>query len=89
MMKFYEVDSPYYALLRAENEQQAKEKFVQHVGDDEGLLDGNIKEVSRDYALAKLAQAPGENKKLIPVNEVLNVFDCGLYEVLLIDGSLL
>lgn len=86
-MKFYEVESPFYALLKAKNEQEAKEKYIQHVADDE--LGIEIKEVERDYALARFAQAPGENKKLVPVKEILNDFDCGEYEVLIIDGALL
>ncbi|PKG30868.1 hypothetical protein [Cytobacillus horneckiae] len=86
-MKFYEIHDPYYALIKAENKESAKEKYIKHIAEDDGSLD--INEVSREYALAKFAQAPGENKKLIPVEEVVDEFLCQENEVLIIDGSLI
>lgn len=88
-MKYFEVCSPYYALMKTENVEKAKEKYIEHVSDDDGTLDDEIKEVGRDYALAKFSRAPGENRKLIPINEVIEDFHCAEYEVLIIDGSLL
>lgn len=88
-MKFYEVHDPYYALLKAENVEAAKEKYIKHVADDDGSLGDEIKEVGRDYALARFAQAPGENRKLIPVGEVVDSFLCQENEVLIIDGALI
>ncbi|MEF7566027.1 hypothetical protein V4V35_23840 [Bacillus infantis] len=88
-MKYFEVRAPYYALLKAEDFETAKAKYVMHVAEDDGTLGDEIYEVGKDYALAKFAQAPGENKKLIPIHEILNDFYCAEHELLIIDGSLL
>ncbi|TYS55775.1 hypothetical protein FZD47_25450 [Bacillus infantis] len=88
-MEFFEVRAPYYALLKAEDFETAKAIYVKHVAEDDGTLSEEMHEVGKDYALAKFAQAPGENKKLIPIHEILNDFYCAEHEVLIIDGSLL
>lgn len=87
-MKYFEVVSPYYALMKAGNIETAKAKYIEYVAEDDGTLDDEIKEVGKDYALAKFAQAPAGNRKLIPIHEVLNDFYCAEHEVLIIDGSL-
>ena len=88
-MKYFEVNEPYYALMKAESIEKAKKKYIEHIAEDDGTLFENIFEVGRDYALAKFSQAPGENRKLIPIKQVLEDFHCAEYEVLIIDGNLI
>lgn len=88
-MKYFEVYTPYYALLKAESVEKAKGKYTEYVAEDDGSLVDEITEVGRDYALAKFSQAPAENRKLIPIKQTLEDFHCAEYEVLIIDGNLL
>ncbi|KLV27245.1 hypothetical protein ABW02_06920 [Niallia circulans] len=88
-MKYFEVSSPYYALLKAESKEKAKEKYIEHVADKDGSLDVCMNEVGRDYALARFSQTPLENKKLVPVKQVLEDFHAAEYEVLIIDSALI
>lgn len=87
-MKYWEFHEPYYALIKATNKDKAIEKYIDVVSDDEDLLN-EIQEVSRDYALVKFSQAPGENGLLIPVNDILKDFNARNIEVMLIDGSVI
>lgn len=90
-MKYFEVHTPYYALLQAETKESAIEKYVKFVADDEDdSLKDKMEEVDRDYALVKFSRAPEEeNKMLMPINTVLEDFNCKDNEVLLIDGALI
>ncbi len=86
-MKFFDFYNPYIALILAENEEQAKEKYVKWVADDEGDLE--FDEIERDYAIVKFSQAKGEDSELVPLNEILEQLQSDQPELLLIDGSLI
>lgn len=86
-MKFYDFHSPYMALIKAKDEEQAKRKYVELVADDEGDLEFN--EIDRDHAIVKFSQAKGEDGELIPANEILEQLNSNQPELLLIDGSLI
>lgn len=88
-MKFYEVHYPYYALLKANDKEEAMQLYTECVADDDGLLHEEIKEVERDYALVKFSRGRLEDKKEIPIIEVLSNFRSSEPMVLLIDGALI
>jgi len=87
-MKYFEVYDPYYALIKAENKEAARDEYVANVADDDGTLIDEIKEVDRDYALVKYSRGKDEDGKLIPIPEILNDFQSGENLVLLIDPTL-
>lgn len=87
-MRFFEASTPYYALLKGEDETKATEVYIENVADIDGEM-FDIKEVSRDYALAQLSRTPGEDKNLLPISEVLNDLNNEANSVLLIDAHLL
>ncbi len=86
-MKFFDFHNPYMALIKAENEEQAKKKYVELVADDDGDLE--FDEIDRDYAIVKFSQGKGEDGELIPANEILEQLQSEQPELLLIDGSLI
>lgn len=88
-MKYFEINLPYYALMKAENKESAMKKYVEFVADDDGTLNEEIKEVSRDYALLKFSRIYDDNKKLLPISGVIEEFNCQSNEVIVIDGGLL
>lgn len=88
-MRFFEIHDPYYALIKAGNEEQAIEKYVEVVADDDGTLRENIKEVSRDYALVIFSRATGEDNSFLSVDELLKKFEKDISDVLAIDGALI
>lgn len=85
-MKFFDFYNPYTALIKAENEEQAIEKYVECVAEDKG--DIGFDEIERDYAIVKFSQAKGEDGELAPLNEVLKQLQSDQPELLLMDGSL-
>lgn len=87
-MKYFEVNEPYYALLKAESQEKGIKEYINHVADDDGTLSSEIKEVDRDYTLVNFSQALSEEGDFIPVNEVLELFNNEKVNVLVIDGSL-
>ncbi|MFJ7916107.1 MULTISPECIES: hypothetical protein [unclassified Lysinibacillus] len=86
-MKFFDFYNPYIALIKAENEEQAKEKYVEWVADDEGDLE--FDEIERDHAIVKFSQTKGEDGELIPASEILEQLHSDKPELLLIDGNLI
>ncbi|MEK5432630.1 hypothetical protein MKY88_17315 [Lysinibacillus sp. FSL R7-0073] len=86
-MKFFDFYNPYIALIMAENEEQAKEKYVEWVADDEGDLE--FDEIGRDYAIVKFSQAKDEHGNLVPIDEILEQLQSKEPELLVIDGSLI
>lgn len=88
-MRYFEIYDPYYALMKAKNEQEAIKEYVKYVADDDGSLKDEIQEVSRDYALVKFSRAPGEDKVLLPISEVVDEFVEQEHEVMVIDGNLI
>ncbi|WP_340701643.1 hypothetical protein [Brevibacillus borstelensis] len=73
-MKFFEIHSPYYALLKAETQEEAIAKYAECVADDDGTLQEEIREVDRDYALASFSRAVTEDNKKIPIEKLLEDF---------------
>lgn len=88
-MKFFEIHSPYYALLKAETQEEAVTKYTECVADNDGTLHEEIREVDRDYALVKFASGGVEGGEKMTVKEMLKVFNENLNDVLCIDSALL
>lgn len=88
-MKFFEIQTPYYALLKADTKDNALGVYVKFVADNDGSLGETIKEVDRDYALVKFAYGGGKGGEKMTVKEMLKVFNENLNEVLCIDSALL
>lgn len=85
-MKYFEIVDPYYALLKAEDKEQAKLEYNASVAGLEDIND--IHEVPEDYALVRFSQTLDENKKLIAPKTILEEFKSPDRCVLLWDGSL-
>lgn len=88
-MNFYEVEEPYYALIKAENKAVAMKEYVEVIAEDEeGNLLENMKEVQADYAIAKYSRAYSEDGKQVPIHEVLHDLRNDKSFVLIFDASL-
>lgn len=90
--KFYEVQDPYYALIKAKDEETAIHAYNDVVADfDKGINPyEEIHEVPSDYAIVKASRAFDESSgKLMSVPEILEQLRSTESKVLLIDGSLL
>lgn len=88
-MKFYEVNEPYYALIKAKNDENAMTIYTDVVADDDGGLSEEITEVTEAYAAIIYSRVNGEDNNVIPVKEVLEHLTNEEEMVLIIDGSLL
>lgn len=89
-MKYFEVDSPYYSLLKANTKEEAKAKYIEIVCDDyDGTLNDDLKEVSRDYALIKFSRGQSEDMKHVSAKEVEEEFNSESADVLLITSELI
>ncbi|MGM0916598.1 MAG: hypothetical protein ACQEWC_03335 [Bacillota bacterium] len=89
-MKFYEVQDPYYALIKARNIERAMEIYNNDVtGDEEKELAESIKEVTALYAATKYSRFTGEDNEAIPIEEVLEDLTNEKEMRLAIDGRLL
>ncbi|MGM0971327.1 MAG: hypothetical protein ACQEWR_22545 [Bacillota bacterium] len=89
-MKFYEVNEPYYALIKARNIERAMEIYNNDVtGDEEKELAESIKEVTALYAATKYSRCTGEDNKTVPIEEVLEDLTNEKEMRLAIDGRLL
>lgn len=89
-MNFYEIHDPYYALIKANNDEEAVEKYIEVVAGEESEFESLIEEcepVSKDYAFERFTSAPCEDGKQLIEN--LKYFNSDEVEILLIDGSLL
>jgi hypothetical protein len=88
-MKFYEVHYPYYALLKANDKEEAMQLYTECVADNDGSLYEEIKEVDHDYVLALYGRfSKDENGKFIPISNVIEDIKNDKPTVLLIDGCL-
>ncbi|MGE7750718.1 hypothetical protein [Lysinibacillus fusiformis] len=85
--KFFEFSEPYYALIMATSEEEAKKVYVENVAEDEGDLE--FTEVNDYYAVARFAYGKGEDGKQPPFKEILEQLKSDQPELLLIDGSLI
>ncbi|WP_155762164.1 hypothetical protein [Bacillus safensis] len=88
-MKFYEVNEPYNALIKAKNDENAMTIYTDVVADDDGGLSEEITEVTEAYAAIIYSRVNGEDNKVIPVKEVLEHLTNEEEMVLVIDGSLI
>ena len=88
-MKYFEINDPYYALIKAENQAEAIKIYTEYVADDDGTLHEEIKEVDRDYALASFSRGGTEDGEEVPISEILEDFQSEVSAVLLIDPALL
>lgn len=86
-MKYFEVQLPYYALLRAENREEVVKIYVEYIADDEDdkLIDEMI-EIDSDTALGKFVRYLERVDGDISLSEVLKRFN--EEDILLIDGAL-
>lgn len=75
MMKYFEVNNPYYALIKGENEKEVLQTYVELVAYDDGSLKNEIKEIDQYDAFIKFGNALTENgDKDISFSDVLNEF---------------
>lgn len=90
-MKYYEIHYPYYALIKAEDENEAVSEYIKYVSGEEDEKDEiteELEEIDRDTALMKFSMAIGEDGEL-PITEKKRCFNDKDYTILLIDGCLL
>ena len=89
-MKYFEINSPYYGLMKAENAEEAIQVYVEYVADEEpgSPLIEEIKEVDRDYALIIYALGTDESGNGEPVKEIIESFNEEKSDILAIDSSL-
>lgn len=89
-MKFYEINDPYYALLKAEDKAEAEKIYIENVADTDdydNFQEEEINEVSRDYALSeykRVMKKYGETDHHL----IMETFNVPAGEMLLWDGSL-
>lgn len=90
-MKYYEINYPYYALLKAENQEETIKEYTNVVADNDidNPLENEIKEVSHEYALVKFAkEALNKIPFKHPIPFILSDFRDENMKILLMDGSL-
>ena len=89
-MKFYIVDEPYFALIKADDKSEAVELYEKYVADDEdGSLVDSLEEISRDKALVLMSRSQDEFGELMNEDDVIHDIDKSKSSVLLIDGLLI
>ena len=89
-MKYFEVNEPYYALIKAPSKKRALEIYTETISeDDDGTLSEEMMEVNRDYALVKFSRVKGENGEVAPIFKVLETFKNDEAEMLFVDSSLI
>lgn len=88
-MRYYKIDSPYFALLKAETPEEALATYTEFVAEDDGTLHELMKEVDRDYALASFSRALTEDGEQVPIIEILQEFQSEGSAILIIDSGLL
>lgn len=88
-MKFFEVHSPYYAMIKAKTQREAIAKYTECVAEDDGSLDDEIREVDRDYALASFSRGVSEDGEKVSIFEILLDFQSDDSAVLLIGSDVL
>lgn len=85
MIRYYETKYPYYALIPAKTKEEAIEKYINEIAeDDDNCLNDEMKEVSQLYAFIKFADALKYEFKTI--GKTLDEFYKA--HILLIDGYL-
>lgn len=88
-MRFFEVNQPYYALVKAKNEDNAKQIYtkivegVQPLALDEQL---EMKEVPVEYASAVYSRSVDSDAKEIPLDAVVQALTDRTEMILTVDG---
>lgn len=88
-VKFFEIHDPYYALIKAPDQDAAIKVYVERVAEDDGTLHEEIREVDRDYALVSFSKGATEDNETVPIKEILEGFKKEGSAVLLISRELL
>lgn len=86
-MKFYEVNEPYYALIKAKSKENAVRIYDDNVADDGDEL--KISEVTETYAAIRHSRTLGEDGKPLSVKEMLEDITNDNEMVLGRDGNLI
>lgn len=88
-MKYFEVKQPYYALLKAENEEEAKKLYNEIVADEDEFSQAHYTEITEEEAWKKYSDPriksafEGEAEEQMKENFYDKVAD-----MLLVDGDL-
>lgn len=91
-MNYYEITNPYYALIKAKDTSKATELYIEQVAGDESEYDtllNDMELVPEYYASARYARTVGEDRELIPLDEVLDDLASNEPQVLIIDSALI
>ncbi|MCM3425530.1 hypothetical protein [Bacillus paralicheniformis] len=88
-MRYYEVHEPYYALIAAEDKEEAMSIYENNVAyGDEGTLKDHTKEVGRNYALGRYGNCIRQTLPGYRATEIKKEFEERKNDCLLIDGNL-
>ncbi|PAK34028.1 hypothetical protein [Bacillus safensis] len=86
-MKFYEVHDPYYALIKAKNEENAMTIYTDTVADDDGSLSEEITEVTEIYAAIRHSRTVDADERILSIEKVLEDITNGEEKLLGMDTS--
>lgn len=92
MMNYFEFVYPYYALIKAQTEEEAAQEYINVIAGEQSdfeMLVEEAKVVPEYYAAARYSRTLSEDKKLIDLDEILDDLKRDEKQVLIIDGSLL
>ncbi|MGX1449971.1 hypothetical protein ACUXOD_003779 [Bacillus sp. 153480037-1] len=71
-MKFFEVNEPYRALIKAKSKPRGMQLYTETVANDDGTLDANMKKVSSIYAAVWYSRMCLEKEdQLRPIDQVI------------------
>lgn len=85
-MKFFAVNEPYYALIKAKDKEDAMNEYIKTIAEEEKeILRNTMKEVSRDYALVCFSKVQTEDNP----TKLLELFNNEDFPILIIDEALL
>ncbi len=83
-MKYFEIKTPYYALIRANNEEEAIKEYSNNID----IFAGDIKGISEDEAFGKFCRADSEDyEEDVLLSTIVKEFE--INNILLVDGALL
>ncbi|MGE7940641.1 hypothetical protein ACQKNB_01000 [Lysinibacillus xylanilyticus] len=91
-MNFYEFYDPYYALIKAIDEEQAVQTYIDQVAGRQDEFDDLLEEcepIYSDYAISRFAQCKCEDGNLMTIADILKTLRSDQAGVLVIDGSLI
>jgi hypothetical protein len=85
-MKFFEINEPYAALIKAQSKYEAISVYNEYVADAD--TDTEVEEISRDEALVRFSRGWDEDRKLSKEKEIIERFNQEQADVLLITSEL-